>query len=69
MEHLRKLFPPQEDVSEFEHPLNWKQLNTLAEGLQVLASRSLRTPVVTLLTRTIQAPYLKKRILSGDAWF
>src|SRR5438067_3067116 len=44
MEHLRKLFPPREDVSEFEHPLNSKQLNTLAEGFQVLARRSFRTP-------------------------
>ena len=67
MEHLRKLFPPREDVSEFEHPLNSKQLNTLAEGFQVLARRSFRTPVVPLLTRMIQVPHLKKRILSGDA--
>src|SRR2546427_3114837 len=49
MEHLRKLFPPREDVSEFEHPLNSKQLNTLAEGFQVLARRSTWNPSATLL--------------------
>lgn len=68
MEHLRKLFPPKEDVSEYEHPLNSSQLTALAEGFQVLASRSFRTPAVPLLTRMIQAPYLRKRIWSCDAW-
>jgi SAM-dependent methyltransferase len=68
MERLRKLFPPREDVSEFEHPLNSEQLTTLAEGFQVLASRSFRTPVVPLLTRLLQLPRLRRRIWSGDAW-
>src|SRR5439155_17888788 len=44
MERLRKLFAPREDVSEFEHPLNSKELNSLAEGFQVRASGSFRTP-------------------------
>ena len=68
MEHLRKLFPPREDVSEFEHPLDSKQLNTLVEGFQVLASRSFRTPAVPLFTRIIRVPFLDNRIWSSDAW-
>jgi len=68
MEHLRKLFPPKDDVSEFEHPLGVNQLNALAEGFQLIASRSFRTPAVPLLNRITQAPYLRKRIRSCDAW-
>jgi SAM-dependent methyltransferase len=68
MDHLRKLFPPKEDVSEFEHPLSSNQLQVLAEGFQVLASRSFRTPAIPLLNRMTQTPYLKKRIWSCDAW-
>jgi SAM-dependent methyltransferase len=68
MELSRKLFPAREGRSEFEHPLSSKELNILARGFQVLASRSFRTPAVPLLTRMLQVPYLKKRIWSGDAW-
>ena len=68
MEHLRKLFPPGEDVSEFEHPLNAKQLHALTEGFQVLANRSFRTPVIPLFTRAIHGRFLNKRIWSIDGW-
>jgi SAM-dependent methyltransferase len=68
LEQLRKLFAAREDVSEFEHPLNSKQLNALVEGFDVLASRSFRTPVLPLLTRMVQVPRLNKRIWSADAW-
>ena len=68
MEQSRKLFPAREGRSEFEHPLNSKELNILARGFQVLASRSFRTPVVPLFTRMLQVPYLRKRIWSADAW-
>jgi len=68
MKQLRRLFPPREDVSEFEYPLNSKQVDALLEGFQVLASRSFRTPFVPLLTRMIKAPHLRKRICSRDAW-
>jgi len=68
MERLRKLFAPREDVSEFEHPLNSKELNSLAEGFQVRASRSFRTPLVPILTRMTPADALNKWIWSGDAW-
>ncbi len=68
LKQLRRLFPLREDVSEFEYPLNSKQLNALVEGFQVLASRSFRTPFVPLLTRTIKVPYLQKGIWSRDAW-
>ena len=68
MKQLRRLFPPREDVSEFEYPLNSKQMDALVEGFQVLASRSFRTPFVPLLTRLIKAPHLRRRICSRDAW-
>jgi SAM-dependent methyltransferase len=68
MRQLRRLFPAREDVSEFEYPLNSKQVNALVEGFEVLASRSFRTPFVALLMRTIKAPRLLKPILVCDAW-
>jgi len=64
---LRRLFPSKEDVSEFEYPLNAEQLNELAEGFQVVASRSFRSPFVLLLSRMIKGPN-RKRIWSRDAW-
>jgi SAM-dependent methyltransferase len=68
MKQLRSLFPPREDVSVFEYPLNSKQVNALVEGFQVLAGRSFRTPFVPLITRMIKAPHLRRGIWSGDAW-
>jgi SAM-dependent methyltransferase len=68
MRQLRRLFPPAEDVSEFEYPLNSKQIEALVEGFQVVASRSFRTPFVPLLTRTMKAAHLQKGILVRDAW-
>jgi SAM-dependent methyltransferase len=68
MKQLRRAFPPQEDISEFEYPLSSNQINELVEGFQVLASRSFRTPFVPLLTRIIKVPYLRKGIRSRDAW-
>ena len=67
MRQLRRLFPSKEDVSEFEYPLNSKQLSELAEGFQVVASRSFRTPFVPLLTRMIRVPQ-QKSIWFRDAW-
>ena len=67
MRQLRRLFPSKEDVSEFEYPLNSEQLSELAEGFQVVASRSFRTPFVPLLARMIKGPY-QKGIWSRDAW-
>jgi SAM-dependent methyltransferase len=68
MKQLRRLFPPREDVSEFESPLNSEQLDAMVEGFQVLASRSFRTPLVPLFTQVIKAPQANKRIWSRDAW-
>jgi SAM-dependent methyltransferase len=68
MKQLRRLFPSRGDVSEFEYPLNSKQLNALVEGFQVLASRSFRTPFVPLLMRMIKVPHRRKGIWSRDAW-
>ena len=70
MKQARRLFPSREkeDVSEFEYPLNSKQLNALVDGFQVLASRSFRTPFATLLARTTKAPYPHRDIWSRDAW-
>ncbi|MGA9977859.1 MAG: class I SAM-dependent methyltransferase [Candidatus Sulfotelmatobacter sp.] len=67
MRQLRRLFPSREDVSEFEYPLNSRQLNELAEGFQVVANRSFRTPFVPLLTRMIKVRN-QKGIWSRDAW-
>jgi 2-polyprenyl-3-methyl-5-hydroxy-6-metoxy-1,4-benzoquinol methylase len=65
---LRRLFPAQEEISEFEHPLNAKQVNALTAGFQVQSSRSFRTPLVPVLTRTIKEPHVQKLIRSCDAW-
>jgi len=68
MKQLRGLFPPKGNVSEFEYPLNSKQMNALVEGFQVVASRNFRTPFVPLLTRMIKAPRARKRVRVCDAW-
>jgi len=68
MTELRRLFPPAEDVSESEYPLNSKQLNAFADGFQVLSSRSFRTPLIPLLTRIIRMPKLEQHMWSSDAW-
>ena len=69
LKQLRKLFPAGEDISEFEYPLNAKQVNALVEGFEVIASRSFRTPFVPLITRIIKAPHLRELVWSGDARF
>lgn len=68
MKQLRRLFPSKEDVSEFEYPLDSKQLISLVEGFHVLASRSFRTPFVPVFTGVIKAPSLQNGIWSRDAW-
>ena len=68
IKQLRRLFPTKEDVSEFEYPLNSKQVITMVDGFQVLGSRSFRTPFVPLLTRIIKVPHLSNRIWSYDSW-
>ncbi len=68
MKQLRKLFPAKEDVSEFEHPLNARQVQTLVEGFEVLASRSFRTALVPLVMRLSKSPQLRKRMWTCDAW-
>jgi len=68
MKILRRIFPAKEDVSDFEYPLNQKQVNNLAEGFQVLASRYFRTPLVPLFTRNINSSYLQRNIWLWDAW-
>jgi SAM-dependent methyltransferase len=68
MKQLRRLFPPKEDISDFEYPLSPEQVTTMVEGFQVLASRNFRTPLVPLLTQMTKAPKLRDRIWSYDAW-
>jgi SAM-dependent methyltransferase len=68
MKQLRRLFPPKDDVSEFEYPLSSGQVDALVDGFQVLASRNFRTPLVPLLTKVIKPPGLRKRIWVWDAW-
>lgn len=69
MKKLRTLFPPKgEDISEFEHPLDDRQINTLIDGFQVLAGRSFRTPLMPLLTKLMKAPELERRLRFRDAW-
>jgi len=69
MKRLRPLFPFHADNSQFEHPLDSKEINAVTRGFQVVASRSFRSPLVPLLTRLIKPPQLRKWIWSGDAWW
>lgn len=68
MRQLRPIFPSRVDTSEFEHPLDSKEMSALVAGFQVLASRDFRTPLVPVLTEAIKAPNMRKRIWSIDAW-
>jgi SAM-dependent methyltransferase len=68
MKQLRRLFPPAEDVSEYEYPLNQDQLDELVSGFEVLACRNFRTPLVPLVERIIKMPRLRRTIRSADDW-
>ena len=63
MSELRPLFPSKEDISDFEHPLDCKEMEALVEGFEVLASRSFRSPLVPLFL-----PLTKKRPLGKHIW-
>jgi SAM-dependent methyltransferase len=68
MKQLRRLFPQSEDVSEFEYPLSADQVNALAQGFQLLASRSFRTPLIPLITRITKVPRVHGAVRRCDAW-
>ncbi len=63
---LRRAFPDQEDISDFEHPLTKEELATVTEGFTVVAERSFRLPHMALLTKV---PLLPKKLLwKNDRW-
>lgn len=68
MKQLRRLLPEGEDVSDGEYPLNSEQLHELVAGLELVASRNFRTPLVPVLLRAFQSPSAQHRIWSRDAW-
>jgi SAM-dependent methyltransferase len=65
MKQLRRMFPPKEDVSDYEYPLNQAQLDELVAGFEVLSCRNFRTPFVPLLERLIKKP---GAIRTADDW-
>jgi SAM-dependent methyltransferase len=72
-ESLRSIFPSQEDVSEYEHPLTKGELRTLQEGFLVSGIRYFRLPFVPLVARfapVMQRPswYASDAILKTLPW-
>lgn len=68
MKQLRRLFPKGEDVSEGEYPLNSQQLHELTDGLELLASRNFRTPLLPVLLRAFPGRRAEHKLWSRDAW-
>jgi len=68
MKQLRRLFPKGEDVSEGEYPLNSHQLEELVDGMELLATRNFRTPLVPMLLRAFRGPSAEHKIWSRDMW-
>ena len=50
---LRRLFPAKQDISEYEYPLSFRQVESLKEGFTVSAIRYFRTPLVPMLVRIV----------------
>jgi SAM-dependent methyltransferase len=50
---LRRLFPPSEDISEYEHPLTREELATFCEPFKVEGIRYFRLPFVPLTSRVL----------------
>jgi SAM-dependent methyltransferase len=48
---LRKLFPPQRDTSDDEHPLTREELERMKKGWRVEGERAFRLPFVPLISR------------------
>lgn len=66
MNSLRKLFPaPEAEVSDFEHPMTKKEIDTVTEGFSVLADRSFRLPFIPLLTKL---RVFRKQLWMLDRW-
>jgi SAM-dependent methyltransferase len=61
---LRRLFPDQEDVSDFEHPLTREELATITTDFTLIAERSFRLPTSVLLSRYTRIP--KRPLWNSD---
>lgn len=51
LRRLRKLLPQQEDVSEFEYPLNEQQWRDISKGFARITERRFRLPCMALLKK------------------
>ncbi len=72
-ETLRSIFPPHEDISEYEHPLTRDELRALQEGFTVTGLRYFRLPFVPLVQRFApviqrQSWYASDAILTALPW-
>jgi hypothetical protein len=63
---MRSLLPDHEDISEFEHPLTRKELETVTGRFEVRAQRYFRLPLVPLLSRVF--PSIGAAAWRADGW-
>jgi hypothetical protein len=63
---LRRFFPDQEDVSDFEHPLTREELAIITKDFTLIAERSFRLPTSVVLSRYTRIP--KRPLWNSDRW-
>jgi SAM-dependent methyltransferase len=68
MDRVRKLFPGQEDVSEYEHPITKGELSDFTRGFEITGDRCFRLPLVGLVQRTTKKFGRGRTWFSLDAW-
>ncbi len=62
LNHLRRILPSRDDISEYEHPLTETELLEFVQGFEVTADRAFRLPCIALVQR------LSKTLCRGRAW-
>ncbi len=63
---LRNLWPEQENISEFEHPLTREELATMMERFEAQETRYFRLPWLPLISRVM--PFLRQSLWKADSW-
>lgn len=68
LNHLRRILPSRDDISEYEHPLTEAELLEFVQGFDVTADRAFRLPFIALVQRLSKTLGRGRAWLTLDAW-
>ena len=68
LNHLRRILPSRDDISEYEHPLTEVELLEFVQGFDVTADRAFRLPFIALVQRLSKTLGRGRAWLTLDAW-